>query len=175
MFVGSFGVFNLGSAIQAQQVTNQLNPDELDELEIADEAMAATDDLAAAAEEMSQASSALGGPVKIIVSQFQILSALAVSIPIDWPDLITDFSLSISIVRLDLPEIFSRGCLTQVSQVMFAVVGLSAVFVVLAVVAGFMMMVFDKPAKEAKNFFYKWAQAVAFLAYPEVGRCLPCP
>jgi len=170
---------SLGAAIQTQQLTDQLSPDEtvdeldvdmeVDEMEVLDEMESAADDLAEAAEAISEAASALSGPMKIIVTQFQILSAVTVTMPIGWPDLISELSLSAAFLRLDLPAVFGLGCIWSVNQVMFAVVGTTFVLVVLAIVAALMRLFFDRSRKDATNFFYTWAQTVAFLVYPEVA------
>ena len=179
---------SLGAAVQTQQLTDQLNPGEsvdeldgdMDLMEALDEMNSAigdldsaADDLAAAAEAISEALPALSGPLKIIVTQFQIMSAITVTMPIGWPDLISKLSVSVSFLRLDLPAVFGLGCIWSVNQVMFAVVGTTFVLVVLAIVAALMRLFFDRSRKDAANFFFTWAQAVAFLVYPEVNsECL---
>ena len=171
---------SLVSAMQTQQLNAELNPDlmdqldDIDEAEIADELNAAVGDLAEAGEELSNAASGVSGPFKIIVTQFQIFSAVTIAMPIDWPSGLTGLSMSFSFVRLDFVSIFGIGCMTEVNPVMFGVFGLTAILIVLAMVATLLFNVFSQTMKDSKDFFYKWEQAISFLAYPEVRPLCCC-
>ena len=154
-------------------MNNQVAPDQdgaedIDNAELADEAAAAIDDLAGAAEEISAAASNVTGPFKIIVTQLQIVSAVTVSMPISWPSLISDFTLSMSFLRFDLAAVFRVGCMSEVNEVMFMVFGLTSVLIMLAIVATVMYLALVVDSIKAKDVFYSSAQFVAFLAYPEV-------
>ena len=164
---------SLGSAIQTQQLNNQVAPDQngaedIGNAQVADEGAAAMDDLAGAAEELSAAASNVSGPFKIIVTQLQIVSAVTVSMPISWPSIITNFTLSMSFLRFDLAAVFSIGCMAEVNEVMFMVFGLTSVLIVLAILPTVLYLALVIDSIKAKNMFYSSSQFVAFLAYPEV-------
>jgi hypothetical protein len=67
--------------------------------------------LVALSEEFSVLASKLKAPFKILASHLQILSSLEVTLEIPWPDIFTNFTMSLSFINLEMFEILPAGCI----------------------------------------------------------------